>query len=97
AILLRKKVNNPILDMHMVRIDNDQLLAMLDLKKSPQFGFYFKIADFIGNKELNDRWRQILANGGPRKNDLLESKIVQLFEKVGVIDKLAKFDVPFLV
>jgi ABC-type transport system involved in cytochrome c biogenesis permease subunit len=97
AILLRKKVDNPILDMHMVRIDNDQLLAMLDLKKSPQFGFYFKIADFIGNKELNDRFRQILANGGPRKGDLLESKIAQLFEKVGVIDKLAKFDVPFLV
>ncbi len=97
SMLLQKMKNSPIDDMHMFRIDNDQLVAFLDLKKSREFGFHFKLGEFIGNKRFWDRVAEIRDNKGPRKGDILDNKIAELWHKIQIVHGLAGFEVPFLV
>jgi ABC-type transport system involved in cytochrome c biogenesis permease subunit len=97
TMLFKTMKHNSIDDTYMFRIDNDQVLAFLDLKPDRQFGLYFRMSEFVGNKQFWERVGQMRANKGPRKDDILEVKLAELWHKIEVIHRLAEFDVPFLV
>ena len=97
TMMLRSIKINPVDEMYIFRIDNDQLLAFLDLKPSRQFGLYYKLSDFDSNNRFWERFREIHNNKGVRKGDILDAKIADLANKIDVIMRLAQFDVPFLV
>lgn len=91
--------DNPFYDAHMFRIDNDDLLQFLDLKPSPQFGLYFKLHDFFGpdKPKFMKQAKNIIDAGGPAKDSILDNKIADLYQRVGIVYRLASLDVPFLI
>ena len=90
---------SPFNDIRMFRIDSDELLQFLELKPSAQFGLYFKLDDFVShdNPKFLDQVKQIRDANGPQKDDLLENKIFELYQKATVVPQFRGLKVPFMV
>jgi ABC-type transport system involved in cytochrome c biogenesis permease subunit len=86
-------------DMHMFRIDSDELLQFLELKPSRQFGMYYRLEDFLfkDDGKFMKEVKKIMDAGGPQKDDVFANKIIDLYQKVAVVERIAKLDVPFLL
>src|SRR6185369_11968768 len=63
-IALPYKKDPAVLGAHVFRIDNDELLNFLGLKKTPEHGFLFKMDDFATAKFKNEL-NKLIKNKGP--------------------------------
>lgn len=97
TMVLKRKENNPVHDMHAFRIDNDQILDLLELKPSPTFGLFFKLDDFIENPKFWKEVDRLRKAGGPKKGDIYETKVAELWQKVQTVYVMADFRDPKMI
>src|SRR5262245_24719315 len=88
-------VKNPAFEYRVFRIDNDQLVHFLGLPLRPGSWLY-SYNEFADNEHFRDRVQQIMENEGPRKDDLFENKIAELYGQLMAFESLARMNVRVL-
>lgn len=89
------KLKNPAYEYRVFRIDNDQLVNSLGLPLRPGSWLY-SYDEFADNEKFLDYVDRIKASEGPRKDDLFENKVAELFGQKMAFDNLTHMNVRLL-
>ena len=92
-MLTRKKVS---LDRRYIRIDNDEVLAWLDLDAN-RHGLRFSINEFMRNPKLHEEIDRLRELSGGDKDNMHDMKVRDIMEKFAIVRRIFEGDDPHII
>ncbi len=77
------------------RIENDQVLALLGLDERP--GFRYALAEFVGKTREIQREAERAGELDSARRDLVDAKILELYEQLRLYYGLARLEIPHMI